>query len=190
MGGFMSRLSWRLCGRLAALSVLSAAFFAASPASARHWNPSGKTLAEDYLEILDTQQDGRIVVVFWFAPPMIGNSEEAKALLDKYVVLGVVAGHLRSTGLVFDPIEAVPVADKDGTLLKSVPDDKLPADVSALLFGMKGLMKQAIGAMGEGMHFLVYENGNVHACSKGKLSVPVDNVVYTYDTPIPGCSEK
>ncbi|MGA7712990.1 MAG: hypothetical protein WCA81_13885 [Rhizomicrobium sp.] len=175
---------------LAALFVLSAAFFVTCPANARHWNPTGKALAEDYLEIIDTQQEGRVVFLFWMAPPFIGNSGDATALLDKYVIIGVTVGHLRSTGLVFDPIEVPPVTDEAGTLLKAVPDEKLDASTSALLFTMKGMMKQAIGAMGEGIRFFVFESGNVHACSKGRLSVPVDNVIYTYDTPVPGCPAK
>lgn len=186
----MSNFAGRVCRCLAVLFVLPAVFLATSPASARHWNPTGKALAEDYLEIIDTQQEGRVVVVFWFAPPMMGETIDTATVLDKYVIVGAVIGHMRSSGLVFDPIEALPATNEAGTLLKPVPDDQLSADASGFLFAMKGLMKQSIGAMGEGMRFFVFENGDVHACKKGRLSVPIDGVVYTYDTPIPGCPAK
>ena len=48
-------------------------------------------------------------------------------------------------------------------------------------------MRQAAGAMGQGMAFFAYENGGVHACQKGGLSIPFNDEVYTYDTPVPGC---
>jgi hypothetical protein len=41
--------------------------------------------------------------------------------------------------------------------------------------------------MGQGMRIFAFDNGGVHACSKGGISIPYDGEVYTYATPIPGC---
>jgi len=43
---------------------------------------------------MDTRATGKIVMLFWFVPQMAEGSAEGQAMLDKYVVIGVVRGRL------------------------------------------------------------------------------------------------
>jgi hypothetical protein len=90
--------------------------------------------------------------------------------------------------MLFDAIDPLQIKDANGKPLTLLEGDKLPSDASQLVTAMGGTMKQALGAMGQGMRIFVYDNGGVHACAKGGLSIPYNGEVYTYDTPFPGCS--
>lgn len=187
----MTRISANRRGFRAALVVFSAlacVLFASSPAGARPWKTTPQGLAQDYAQILDIRDQGEVVMVVWMSPPMLGAPPQAQQLLDKYIVIGVVHGRMGPGGsMLFDVIDTLEAKDGNGTALKLLEGDKQPDDISQFVLAMGGTMKQAIGAMGQGMRFFVFENGGVHSCAKGKLAIPYAGEVYTYDTPIPGC---
>jgi len=173
---------------LVVLSVLACILSVSSPAGARPWKTTPQGVAQDYAQILDMRGQGEIVLVVWMSPPMLGAPPQAQQLMDKYVVIGVVHGRMGPGGsMLFDVIDTLKAKDGNGTTLKLLEGDKLPDDISQFVLAMGGTMKQAIGAMGQGMRFFVFENGGVHACTKGKLAIPYAGEVYTYETPIPGC---
>ena len=173
---------------LFALSAMLCAVFFSGPANARPWKPAPSAQAQDYAEILDTRASGNIIVVVWVVPQMMPVSSEGRALLDKYVVLGVVHGHVQAGGaMAFAPIKGLEVRDAKGRSLTALGEHNTPANVSTFLTNMEGGMRQAVGAMGQGMGFFAFEGGDVHACGKGGLSVRYEGETYTYVTPIPGC---
>jgi hypothetical protein len=173
---------------LIVFSALACVLYASVPAGARPWKPTPQGLAQDYGEIVDGRSQGEIVVLFWFVPQMVAESPAAKAMLDKYVVIGVVHARPGPGGsMLFDAIDTLQAKDADGKPLTLLEGDKLPADASGFVTAMGGTMKQALGAMGQGMRIFVFDNGGVHSCTKGGLLIPYDGEVYTYNTPIPGC---
>jgi hypothetical protein len=146
-------------------------------------------MAEDYAEIIDNRGSGDIVIVFWFVPQMMGQEyPAARDLLDQYILIGVVHGHGTAGGTVnFDEAATLDVKNANGKSLTLLEGDRVPPAVAGMVTAMSGVMRQSIGAMGQGMHFLVYDNGGTHACQKGQLSVAYQGETYTYNTPIPGC---
>ena len=173
---------------LLVFSTLLCVLSVSSPAGARPWKTTPQGLAQDYVEIVDARSQGEIVVLFWFVPQMVAESPVAQALLDKYIIVGVVHARPGPGGsMLFDAIDTLQATDAGGKPLTLLEGDKLPSDVSQLVNAMGGTMKQALGAMGQGMRIFAFDNGGVHACSKGGISIPYDGEGYTYATPIPGC---
>jgi len=174
----------RIGTTLAALAICGALL---TPGEARPWKPQGEALAEDYAQIIDSRPGGDLVLLMWIVPQIVKSSPTAAAMLDKYVVLGVVHGHVQAGGIVsFEDVTTLAANDGDGKPLKLLQGADLPADVAGGVAGISGVMRQTIGQMGQGMHFFAFEGG-VHACEKGQLSIPFAGETYIYDTPIPGC---
>jgi hypothetical protein len=173
--------------KLAALAAVLLMF--SLPAAARSWHPAGRVLAQDYLVITDDRPGHDIALVFWMAWPLVDNAPTmVRELLDKYVVLGVAHGRVDVGGkMVFDKEESATAASLNGGPLKLLNEANYPPAVAGAVATLGGFMRQSMGALGEGMKFLVFESGDVRACEKGQLSVTYSGETYTYDTPIPGC---
>ncbi|HXS06497.1 MAG TPA: hypothetical protein VN723_06895 [Rhizomicrobium sp.] len=160
-----------------------------APAQARLWKPERETLAQDYAVITDIRKSHDVISVFWLAPPLAPSSPAAQLILERYVIVGVshvkqdtVTGKTESTNL-----DAVEAHDNDGKPLTLLEGDKVPPTVAAVITGIGGMARQAMGVTGTGMRFFAFEAGNIRACGKGRLSVVYVGETYTYDTPIPGC---
>ena len=167
------------------------AFF---PASSRTWKSTPDKLAVEYAVISDTRPSGDLVLLMWFAPPIVRpdapNAAQVRALLDEYIFLAAAHGHLdRATGTIsFENIDTLEARDAAGKPLASVERSSMaPTTVGAVAI-IERLFQQAFGAMGRGMKMFVFKPDDVHACEKGELSVPFVDENYTWETPIPGCS--
>lgn len=180
--------------RAAALSACISAlcqFFISSPADARPWKPTPQALAQDYAIIYDTRSANELVMVFWLVPQMYPDIPAAQKLFDNYVVVAALHGHAGPGGnLVFDYIDKLEAKDGNGKPLKLLAGADLPLDATQAVTAMGGVMKQTLGALGQGMSFFVFEKGSMQACGKGQLVIPYAGETYTYDTPIPGCPLK
>lgn len=163
------------------------------PASARIWKPTPAKLATDYAVINDFRPPGDLILLMWFAPPVVrqdaANSAQIRALMDKYIFLAVVHGHFeKTTGAVsFENIDTLEAKDAAGKLLTAVDRSSMPPTTVGTVAVIERLFQQAFGAMGRGMKMFVFDSGDVHACQKGELSVPFAGDTYTWETPIPGC---
>lgn len=173
--------------RIFAAAALTVA--AAMPAQARLWKPEREALAQDYAIITDIRKSHDVITVFWLAPPLAPGSPGAQLILERYVILGVshvkqdsVTGKTETTNL-----DAVEAHDGAGKPLVLVEGDKIPPTVAAVITGIGGTARQAMGITGSGMRFFAFEAGNVQACGKGRLTVSYVGEAYIYDTPIPGC---
>jgi hypothetical protein len=176
---------------LKALTVTVCMLLAVGTSQARTWNPTSAGLAQDYAMITDGRPNHDLVLVFWLVPPIVSNSPEAQALLDKYVIVGVVHAQTDVGGTMsIVPTDSLQVQDANGKPLKPVQGAEIPPALSSLMVGMGDFMRRNVGTVGQGVQFFAFEAGAVHACTKGRLSVPFAGEVYTYDTPIPGCSDK
>jgi hypothetical protein len=159
------------------------------PAGARSWKPQGAVLAQDYSVITDSRPNRDLVTILWMTWPMTGSvSPMVQQLLDKYIILGVAHGQIDPGGkMIFDKEESAQASGQDGAQFKVMDESNYPPAVAGAVVTMGGFMRQSLGAMGEGMKFLVFEGASVRACEKGQLSVRYAGETYTYDTPIPGC---
>jgi len=188
----MRRISRRRVGALAALAVAVWVASGAAPAQSRPWKPKPNALALDYAQILDQRSTRDSIVIWWLAPPMMERaSVEAQELLDKYVVVGIVHAHMLVGGsMSFDPIETIEASDGSGSPLTQLTGDNIPPLAQGTLAALQAILQKAIGPMGQGFRWFVFEGGAVHACEPGGLSVAYDGETYTYETPIPGCPAK
>jgi hypothetical protein len=171
-------------------AALIAALLVSLPAAARQWNPTSQSLAVDYSMITESRPNRELVQIYWMTWPMAAGAPQAtlRDLLDKYVILGVAHGQVDAGGkMVFNKDEGAQAASLDGTALKEISEASYPPAVAGAIAALGSFMRQSLGAMGEGVKFLVFESGDVRACEKGRLSVTYSSETYTYDTPIPGC---
>jgi len=166
-----------------------------SSASSRVWKPTPHALARDYASIQDNRGKGEIIVLMWFVPQMVEpgatGAAALTATLQKYVVIVVVHGRLDPTSgaMSFDEIDALEASDRNEKPLTPVRRDTLPPATTGMLVAMETLFRQSFGAMGKGMKMFIFEAGTINSCKKGLLSVPFDGETYTWETPIPGCTQ-
>jgi hypothetical protein len=175
-----------------ALAVLIGSLLCAgavSPAHSRPWKPTPKALAMDYSQIIDNRSANELVLLWWLTPEVMKDTPAVQNMLEKYVVIGVVHAHIGAGGtFTFDKVDALQAMDGNGTALTPLTGDNIPPAVTGALAALEGMLRQALGATGQGMAWFVFDAGSVRSCEKGGLSVPFAGETYTYQTPIPGCS--
>jgi hypothetical protein len=173
----------------AMFAVLAAVGLTSTTSDARPWRQQPRDLAIDYSQIIDNRSLEEVVVIWWLIPQLVGDAAPAAAeMLDDYVIIGVVHGHVLSGGsMSFDDVPALTASDAGGVPLTPLRDDDMPPAMTGALAGIRASVRQSLGQMGQGMHFFAFEAQTVHACSQGGLAVPFADETYTYDTPIPGC---
>ncbi len=163
---------------------------ASSTAVSRPWKPNGKALAQDYAMINDNRNGREVILIWWVVPQLVQTSPTAEALLDKYVLMGVVHAHVAVDGrMSFDEIDTLKATDGQANPLTLLTKDNTPPAMVGMVSTIKASFGQALGPLGDGMRWFVFDGGSVHACSKGRMSVPFAGETYTYDTPIPGCTQ-
>ena len=181
--------------RLFCITLLAATISTAglSAASARSWKATPNAIARDYATINDTRPGGELILLMWFVPPMVQpnatGSAGLMAMLQKYIVMMVVHGHLdKASGTVsFDDINTLEARDQADKPLTLLARNDLPPTTTGALSAVEAVFRQSLGATGNGMKMFVFEAGAVDACKPGRLSVPLAGETYTWDTPIPGC---
>ena len=140
----------------------------------------------DYSQITDTRNKN-IVFMWWLAAPAF-KEPTLEPIFSKYFILGVAHAQLGdAVEINFVDVDPPTVTDASGTPLKLIKEEDQPPGVVGVLAGMRSVLEKMIGPMGKGMKLFVYEPGSVDACKPGKVSVPLNGEVYTYDTPMPGC---
>jgi hypothetical protein len=160
-----------------------------SPASARFWKPTGIQLADDYASITHSRNSFETVMIRWWAPPMVMPGTPLAALLGKYILIAIVHFHINPPGgtMSFDSTDTLEARDSTDQPLRLLPRSELPPATIGLLSGLETYFRQSLGRLGEGTKFFVFDADAVHACEKGKLSVPYAGETYTWETPFPGC---
>lgn len=161
----------------------------ASPGLCRIWKPSSASLSMDYTQIRDSRGKGEVVLVSWIVPQWVQDAQ-LQQLLDKYVVVAVTHAKPSIGGTsTFEDVDTLLVyANGEAKPLTRLTGDSIPPTLAGYLAAFGAGMRQAVGAMGEGMHVFVFEGNSVHACNPGELSVPFAGETYTFKTPIAGCS--
>jgi hypothetical protein len=181
----MNSLSTRIARVLLACAVLTASGL---PAWARIWNPTAKSLAQDYGMIQDNRSDKQIVMLFWI-PPQMADSKDMQDVLTANLLLGVMDGTMTPDGkMSFSSTDALLAKDAQGNTIRILKDNEVPPAVAGGVQAMESFFRQALGPMGAGFRWFVLDGSNVHSCKAGSgFSVQFAGETYTYDTPIPGC---
>jgi hypothetical protein len=178
---------------LAAAVTLSS--LEAAPATARQWKATPEAIAQDYATINDSRPSGELLVLMWFVPQMFPpnspGAEAATTMLRKYVMVMAVHGSLdRPTGkFTFEDINALQASDQNARALIPLAKSDLPPVTVGMLTALESLFRQSAGAMGNGMKLFVFDGAGIDSCSKGRLSIPLADETYTWDTPFPGCQQ-
>jgi hypothetical protein len=157
------------------------------PATARQWNPDTRGAAAEYTQIIHAKPNGEFVFLWWAVPeafPNDANTQVLKDVLSRYVFVGIAHGRNNGTGLSFDNIPDLRIADAMGRQMSPIPANSAP-EVTQTLNALQALQSP----MRQGMHWFVFEGSSTHSCTPGKLSVPFAGETYTFDTPIPGCQK-
>ena len=157
-------------------------------ADARMWNPTPQSQALDYTQIIHTRADHNTLIVWWIASPLLPGGKQVQEVIDPYVIFGVVEGRAEPNGVMqFTPIDSIYPSDSNEAPLHQLLDNDIPPAIRGFITTLQGTFAQTIGAMGHNMQWFTFDAGQVKPCAKGRLSVRVAGVTYTYDTPIPGC---
>jgi hypothetical protein len=146
-------------------------------------------LSDDYANITDNRSGNDHVVIRWWAAPTVSPGTALSALLEQYVVISVVRFRFDQPNgsLTIDKIDSLEARDRsDKSLVLARKEDLPPAAVGTLAV-LETAMRQSLGRVGDGLKFFMFAAGTIHACEKGRLSVPFADETYTWDTPFPGC---
>jgi hypothetical protein len=188
-GRLMTSRPWAL--KLAVtLLFASVCISVSSRVDARTWNASPLSQATDYSTIIDNKGDGHTRFLLWLSSPLIpAGNKAARAVLDQYLVIGVVNAIMQPTGVAkFPPVGSMRAMGIDGKALLELQDSDLPPAMRGAMVTLRDTFSRSLGEFGRNMNWFTFEAGTVKACSPGRLSVVVEGDTYTYDTPIPGCS--
>ena len=162
-----------------------------SPSFARSWKTNPISLAQDYLTIIDNRGGGDQAIVMWLSSALLPDSpqtQSARELLDKTVVIGVVRGKAEKDGtlkFISDP----PVVAKgaDGKSLRVVSKDETSPAMLGALATIQVMLGRAMGPFGQGIKWVTFDAGALKPCGKGVLAVEFADETYTFETPLPGC---
>jgi hypothetical protein len=182
--------------RLFATALITAALsaVAVSTASSRNWKATPDAIARDYATINDARPGGELILLMWFVPAMVqpgvSGAANLAAMLQKYVVVMVVHGHLdKASGTFsFENIDTLEASDRAGKPLNLLARSDMPPAPTAMLAAVEAMFRQSLGAMGKGAKMFVFDAAGVDSCKPGGMSIPFAGETYTWDTPIPGCS--
>lgn len=173
-------------------AMLSCVGFSSS-ASSRIWKATPTQIAVDYTSITHNRGNGDFVTITWLASPTAMAGSPIAALFEKYVVIAVVHSHTNvnqpAAGITFDDIKTLEIRSESGTLLTPVSESELSPASIGLLAGYEAAYRRGFGPRGNGMKFFLFDAGTIRACEKGGFSAPLDGEIYTWETPIPGCSQ-
>ncbi len=166
------------------------------PASSRVWKPSPEKLAQEYALISDHRAAGEFILLQWFAPTLINQRRADLAsftqMLRQYIVVMVVHARLdEATGsFSFDEIPTLQATDQQNKALPPVSRESLPPTMVGALTGIESMFRQSVGNLGKGMKLFVFDSQGLDSCKKGRLSIPIADEIYTWDTPLPGCPQR
>jgi hypothetical protein len=117
------------------------------------------------------------------------SGAKSQQVFDKYIVIGVARERLSiGSSPSFDEIDTLEAKDNHGKPLQLLGKNDMPPAVIGALATMEAVLARSLGPMGKGTHWFVFDGGTVHACGKGGMSISFAGEIYTYETPVPGCS--
>ena len=161
-----------------------------TPSDARQWRTTPHSQAQDYTIIVDQRSKHELVVIFWLAPPLVPekeNSGNAREVLRRNLVIGVAHADI-SHGAQFSFREIGPPAiTTDIGFLAPIRDEDISPVAQGGMATVKAIFTQALGKLGAGTKWFVFDGRTIDSCGPGQFWVEYDDEQYDYKTPIPGC---
>ena len=172
------------------LGVLIWTFFGATASEARQWrsNPTDDVL--DYALIQDRRSRNEFIMIFWINPT-IGNepkNELVRESLAKNLIIGIAHADFTDRGYFeFRKVSAPVISTGNGQLRTELKISQQEPLIVRLVPAMQEIYENAIGPLGKGLTWFVYDGTGIETCRPGTLIVPYAGENYSYETPIPGC---
>ena len=175
-----------------AIGMAAVIAFGAQSAHSRMWKPDAAALAQDYLIIEDSRNDGEdIIMLMWFAPEMAGEDGKdpfIREVLSDTIIVGTVYAKINNQGIFeYADVEAPVASLQSGNKLHQVSEDDLKPGSATTLFAMKQIFSQNLGAMGQGMKWYNFSGTKVDSCKEDILWIEFAGEKYDFKTPLPGC---
>ena len=99
-----------------------------------------------------------------------------------------VHGHFSPLGqITFTTHTDVTLRTKKDEIRQPLVKEGLPPAVMAGVSVLEALFSQALGKLGQGAQFYVFDGTGIDSCQEGGFWVSYADEEYNYDTPIPGC---
>jgi len=76
-----------------------------------------------------------------------------------------------------------------GEARQPLRDGALPPAVTGIIATLQAAYSQALGALGQGTEWYVFEGKGIDSCQKGAFWIYSAGEQYGYATPIPGCGQ-
>ena len=169
------------------LTVAALGIFLPS-ASSRPWKPTPAQIAGDYAQINHAKSSSDFVNIRWWAAPTVVLGTPFAQMLQKYIVISVVHFHTGQGGAIsVDDIDTLEARDSNDKPLTLVPRTELLPSEVGMISGIEASFRQSTGRIGDGTKFFIFDAKAIHACEKGRVSVPFAGETYTWETPFPGC---
>ena len=164
----------------------------AEHAHARKWKPKPHELASEYSMISDMRSRTELVIINWVAPEGVAEGspgyETGRQILREYMLVGVAHANFSLTGRAdYKSPEGLSVQPANEQPRPPLARETLPPAVVGLLAGIQAFFSQAMGSIGQGFHWFVFDGKGIRSCDKGSFVIAYAGERYTYDTPIPGC---
>ena len=160
-----------------------------SSASSRPWKPTPTQIAGDYAQINHAKSGSEFVNIRWWAAPTVMSGTPFARMLEKYILISVVHFHTGQGGAIsVDEIETLEARDDADKPLTLVPRTELLPSEVGMIASVEASFRQATGRIGDGTKFFIFDAKAIHACEKGRISVPFAGETYTWETPFPGCA--
>ena len=175
-----------------AVFLLAAILSTASlTAMARQWKATPTTLAQDYVQIVDSRSQREIVLILWLSPQIVDDSPAnaaAKEVLSSYVVVGIIHADISTLGrFAFRTPENVALRTAGGAERKPLDQSEVAPAAAGIVTVMQNVFSQALGPMGEGTRWVTFDAARISSCEEGVFWIDYDGEQYDYRTPIPGC---
>lgn len=158
---------------------------------ARQWNANPQTLAQDYLIIQDQRSTNEIAVLFWVSPALIPDEpsgKEGRDVLSEHLMLGALHATVDSQGrFTFAKVNAPKLETISGSLIKLLDQSEVSPVATGVVTAFQKIFSNALGPMGQGLQWFVYDGSLVSSCQTGGFLVAFKGTEYDYKTPIPGC---
>jgi hypothetical protein len=164
---------------------------ATSSAVARQWNPTPAAKANDYLQITDQRTPNEMVLVLWLAPQLIPPSPDAeltRKILEDDIVIGLAHADISDLGAFeFRKIREFSLMTFRGSLKFPVSVTALSPVLAGTIAALQQIFSQALGQLGQGMEWVVFDGKWNDSCGKDGFWVSYDGTDYDFQMPVPGC---
>lgn len=174
--------------RIASYLLAAACFVSVASAEARPWKPTPQQQAQDYTSIVHNKgaSAGTVRISWMAAPAFTGNMQ---LLMQKYLLLTLTHTIITPAGVTsYEDTGGVQVSDLAGQPLTEIALKDLPPALVGLTAQMDASFRQSVNGNAK-MRILAFQPGTVLACQKGGLAVTYAGERYTFETPMPGCTE-